>query len=474
MNKSSKNLASERIRAAIAAAAAAATLCMPCTGTASLQGKMDSIFNDMTNVTKPGVFNAARRGIISGGSVINRSRLVNSSLWNIAPPHIAGGCGGIDIYGGSFSFINADQFVELLRAIAANAKGYAFKVALEAASSMISVNLDELQRAIQMLNMNNINSCQLAQGLVNTAADALGVQHENQMSLSGALHGFGDISQAFQHIGNAVNFGKEAYQKKETSETLKKDVDTYVGNYVWNALKKKGAKSMLYGADENETTEYETIMSMTGTVVAHPPEDNASASSTSDYKFTTHPALIKDPDLLINGGAVSVYKCSDSDCLTMSSSSTVNLVGLKDRILSNLLGDGSTTGIIARLRNGSAMTDDEKKVLSNLPNEAGLMISNLSLYSDETARAMAADIAYAVAGRQVFGDMLQYIDTTIGLVQNSDIKGKEQAIELLKERHDALQRKQIAWNQDHKTIEDLYSYYEKLNRGVDRVTISAR
>ena len=75
--------------------------------------------------------------------------------------------GGIDLFGGSFSFINKAQFVALLQNIGANAVGYAFKLALQSISPDIDKLLTELQDQINKINTMNINSCEAAQSLVN-------------------------------------------------------------------------------------------------------------------------------------------------------------------------------------------------------------------------------------------------------------------------------------------------------------------
>ena len=80
----------------------------------ALQTKMDTVFGSMSNVTKPGVFETQRRGVLSGGSVYVRNPVMNTQLINFQPPSWNASCGGIDFFGGSFSFINADQFVQLL------------------------------------------------------------------------------------------------------------------------------------------------------------------------------------------------------------------------------------------------------------------------------------------------------------------------------------------------------------------------
>ncbi len=47
-------------------------------------------------------------------------------------PDINAGCGGIDAYLGSFSFINGDQLQRFVKQIMSNAAGYFFDLALQA------------------------------------------------------------------------------------------------------------------------------------------------------------------------------------------------------------------------------------------------------------------------------------------------------------------------------------------------------
>ena len=128
---------------------------------ASLQQEMNQLFGSMTNTTAPGVFESQRRGVISGGSVVVRNRIMNENLVSMVPPSFQAGCGGIDMFAGSLSFINADQFVQLLRSVAANAKGYAFQLALSAMCEKCSQHMETLQKKIQQLNEYFGNSCQM-------------------------------------------------------------------------------------------------------------------------------------------------------------------------------------------------------------------------------------------------------------------------------------------------------------------------
>ena len=59
--------------------------------------------------------------------------------------------------------------MQLSRAIAANAVGYAFDLALETLSPVIAETMKDLRARLQELNLNNINSCETAQGLIDSA-----------------------------------------------------------------------------------------------------------------------------------------------------------------------------------------------------------------------------------------------------------------------------------------------------------------
>lgn len=119
---------------------------LPAAARADLQGELEQMFGALSNTTPPGVWETQRRGVISGGSLTTRNRIMQENLVSFAPPRFEAGCGGIDLFGGSFSFINADQFVQLLRSIASNASGYAFQIALDAMCQSCMQNLETLQK----------------------------------------------------------------------------------------------------------------------------------------------------------------------------------------------------------------------------------------------------------------------------------------------------------------------------------------
>lgn len=115
-----------------------------------LQSELNDLFGNMSNFTQPGVYESTRRGVLAGGAQI-RSRRMNIQLIAFEPPNIKAGCGDIDIFLGSFSYINLDQFISFLRAIAANAAGYAFQMALKVSCTICSNVMDAMQQIAQLM-----------------------------------------------------------------------------------------------------------------------------------------------------------------------------------------------------------------------------------------------------------------------------------------------------------------------------------
>ncbi|NJM44658.1 MAG: hypothetical protein HC858_13105 [Brachymonas sp.] len=118
-------------------------------------------------MTSGNAFRGQTQNVISGGSLYLRMPQQSYNLANLTLPNLKAGCGGIDLFAGSFSFINKEQFVAMIRNIGNNALGYAFNLAIEAIDPMIAKVLADLRKAAQAANDLNINSCEAGQALVN-------------------------------------------------------------------------------------------------------------------------------------------------------------------------------------------------------------------------------------------------------------------------------------------------------------------
>ena len=91
---------------------------------ANVGDSMDRFMDDMggaANVTGPSAFQGQSAGYYSLGNVWTRFPQKTTNIANLQLPRARAGCGGIDIFAGSFSFINASEIVAMLKAVANNA-----------------------------------------------------------------------------------------------------------------------------------------------------------------------------------------------------------------------------------------------------------------------------------------------------------------------------------------------------------------
>lgn len=157
-------------------AAASAALMMTMTlvafnATAGIMGDLNSMF--MSNSTAPTTIQTKDRTGFFGGSFVMRTPVKSANLVTFDPPRLDAGCGGVDLYLGSFTFINSQQLVALFRQVAANAVGLAFKAAINLISPDLGHLISEFQTLLQKMNNLAKNSCNLAHMLVDPAASAL-------------------------------------------------------------------------------------------------------------------------------------------------------------------------------------------------------------------------------------------------------------------------------------------------------------
>jgi conjugative transfer pilus assembly protein TraH len=288
---------------------------------ANLNAEMQAMFNELGvlgNVTEPGAFRGQAMNLYVGGSLMMRTPGRNYPLADVQLPSLRAGCGGIDLFGGAFSFINKQQFVALLQNIGSNAVGYAFKLALQSISPDIDKLLTELQDQINKINAMSINSCEAAQAVVNGAFGA----YDNSM-----MSGCQNISQYLGSVTDRVD-GRLVCATAAPSVVKAAAVSadpnvrnaTFVqGNIVWTALNQIG------GGISRE--EKELVMSVIGTMVLYPPQDNGAGAMPRHYP----PTIVGLRDLLLGRAAaaggnveIEVYVCDEPvECMRPSRSVVV-------------------------------------------------------------------------------------------------------------------------------------------------------
>lgn len=371
----------------------------PVTAGNGLQSEMDKLFTEMSHTTAPGVFETQRRGVIAGGRFTLKTRIMDENLVSFAPPSWKGGCGGVDLFGGSLSFINADQIVQLLRSVAANAKGYAFQLALDNVFPDGAKWIENFQKKVQALNQHLGNSCQLAQGTVNDLTSGMDLKHKTDASITATASGlFEDFFGSRQ----------ESTGKSPMEELKANKPDEYkkmIGNIVWKQLKSNNAATWFrYG----DTTLLESIMSLTGTVIVGDlVNEGGAGSSSKTTPITTLPGGKVTLADLINGGSVEIYSCASdtSQCLNAGTNNkTVALKGIKDQLTDALLGTGSSPGVIHKYAtNAGTLSPQEEAFVANLPGGVGTIIRNLSVLSADGAALFATESSGAIALAMMYG-----------------------------------------------------------------------
>ncbi|MEO1563941.1 MAG: conjugal transfer protein TraH [Pseudomonadota bacterium] len=252
------------------------------------------------NVTRPSAYDGQRAGYVSLGSLYVRTQPRNSQLASIQLPSVRSGCGGIDIFGGAFSFLSADELIAMMEAIMANASGFAFELALESLSPAVQEVVGKQRDLQQQVNSMNINSCEAGQALVASVwpqTDAAS-QHicQSIATQSGLV---ADRARARHGCGTGGDHTSTlAAGDPEMQAQLPVNV-----NYAW-----KASRNNTFLASDDELAEF--FMTITGTIIVIGGADDDTPRSHTNYPpraFSSQ--MIRT---MVEGGDVEVLRC-DSD-----------------------------------------------------------------------------------------------------------------------------------------------------------------
>lgn len=237
-------------------------------GPIAARADVSDALNGMYMVTgnEPTIYSSQRRLGLDTGYLRLRAPIATFNVVNFSPPQFDAGCGGIDLYGGSFTFINAEQFRQMLRQIGANALGYAFKLALASMCEKCDSILTGLQDKVDALNRMQVDTCKWGAGLSINGAEALGFEVAERYKLQATGAGsFDDTFQAmrdlFENPGNELANGDASGADPTNTE---------VGNYTWNAFQVSTVSANLSFPAGNIPNE-ELLMNIAGTFVLRSP-----------------------------------------------------------------------------------------------------------------------------------------------------------------------------------------------------------
>ncbi len=252
------------------------------------------------NTTGPTAFQGQASGHWTLGNLYLRSPVRSEPIATVNLPSFRAGCGGIDAFAGAFSFIDSDQLVAFARAIAQNAAGFAFELALETISPVIAETMSKLRALAQWANNRNVNSCETAQALVGA------VWSKNDRASAAVCAAIGTSQGIFTDYAAARHGcgadGKRHSTLAAASGEMAEQVPVNV-NYAWRAVQ---ASSFLSA----DTQLAEFAMSVSGTVIVTAPTAD---SDTSGPRVRILEPLALDRRvteiLMEGGGALPVYRC---------------------------------------------------------------------------------------------------------------------------------------------------------------------
>lgn len=239
---------------------------------ADVKSEMQSWFNElgvMGNVSPADVVRGQTSTVYTGGNLYMRTPVRSYQLASINPPSINAGCGGIDMFAGSFSFINSAQLTAMLRNVANNAVGYAFMTAVKSISPDLADALQYLQDQASKMNNLNLNSCQMAEGIVTAAASSLTDKKEEttaQGTGASLSNLWPDSFQSWDSWKKDKNAKKQARAQAAAADPALAD-QLSGGNVVWKALQKTNAPDSVK----------QLMMSMIGTIIIVPAGANYGA-----------------------------------------------------------------------------------------------------------------------------------------------------------------------------------------------------
>lgn len=317
--------------------------------------KMNGYFEEAgaaANVSGPSAFEGQSAGYYSMGNVWTRFPQRSVAPFNLQLPSARAGCGGIDLFAGSFSFINTAELVAMLKATANNALGFAFKLAIDSVSPEIGKVMDEFSQKVQQLNQMNINSCETAQALVGGIWPKMETTRSTICEAVGNSQGmFSDWAASRQGCNNGNR--RDSTIAGNSDPAMKDQLVGERHNYTWEALRKANN----FGGFDQQFSEL--IMTLVGTIVTIPSTD----PSVGGRVQIIGPAEEAVATALLDAtptAPVTILKCNDADCFNVGRQtlSVPVWIALKPRIARNIREMGD------KIRTDTPLTPIEKQLLN--------------------------------------------------------------------------------------------------------------
>jgi conjugative transfer pilus assembly protein TraH len=421
------------------------------------QGMRDFLFsNTNMNYSSGGAYNSQKRGYYATPSVYSRNPVVEIQPVSMQLPTFRGGCGGIDMFAGSFSHINTDQFLALIKAIPSNAMGYAFSLALETISPAIADVTNQMEAIMRSINGDNLNSCEIGKSIVNSGLSKFDAGSEMVCVRGRMEKGLSkDIAQAKK---DCTSGGQRSSTIAEPSNQDSAVVDT---NYAWNAISKLSV--------DKEMKEF--LQTITGTIIVKKPSDDNSSAG-----IQTYPSLVTGSQTiasLLYGGTMKKYTCDETvKCLNVSTSGSVSIsanAGFYRKV------NDTIRSISAKMNTrNQELTKEENEMLSTVQFPVISILRTYHKYSPTQTDSMITDSLSEIVAYDLLNTFIDNLLNTVkqanktNHLQADETKlkqfedGIETARESLRQLDFRYQKKREALLREQRNAETVEGYANKI------------
>ncbi|NJM50233.1 MAG: hypothetical protein HC843_04560 [Sphingomonadales bacterium] len=384
---------------------------------ASVESEMGTYYNDMSsatyNVTGPSAFTSQSMGYYSGGSIYARFPQKNLYPVNLQLPSAKAGCGGIDIFTGSFSFANSDQYVAMAKSVINSAKGYVFKLAISALSGLIGAQLSDVQGIINSVNSANINSCELAQQGVNSLLSEMDLAQS--LTCRQIASTKGDSSDWSAAMEDCARQGFRNQASTSAAQSSNPDVKAVSQqdpmsprNITWKMLKTNGQFS------SRDNSFNEMMMNIVGTVIVSRENEN-SPNNIAFYGGNLDTVM----QVMLYGGSADIYVCdtySENGCMkpTPKNRKIESAGSIRGLVLKDL------QGIKSAIQNNRKLTNTELALVQNTT----VPVYKIMLVTVSKGGSYLADSEIEVLADLVAFDMIDRMLTSL----SSEITNTQTAV----------------------------------------------
>ena len=373
-------------------------------------GFLQDFYDDVgaqTTSTEAGIYSSSTMDMVTGGRFVVKVPRNDFQPYYLQAPHLKAGCGGIDVFLGSFSVPSKEEFLNFLRSIGTALPGLAFQLALQGLAPDLNEQVSQFRDMLMRLSSQMGDSCQAAQSVLDTTGASawltgMGQRARNSLRTSGAAEDQSDADMMTRADG-----GKTLSSVPARTDSSGNVVEAAEMNLTWALL--KGGKGSL----KLDRARREAMMSLVGTVVYV--KSGSGASTVTQEQ--SYPPLDLLNTLLGNENSTAlpadaqVYKCDDDEqCLNPTR------VAATDLNIANAIYTAMRKYHIALVqRKADGITEEEMKMLAT--------ISSLPLLNLVELSASPRMVGFAESYLQTYAQAAAYEAVLAALTQLSvDLK----------------------------------------------------